>query len=554
MTPKPAFRSTITQALADTVIDESRSDDGSAPRRVMDVSKLPQVGEVVGSLYRLIRLLGQGTFGKVYVAERVDVPEHQVALKITLREMYSGRDVERELVMLAAAGHPHMVQLKDHGATPDYVWFTMPVYEGETLAKRLQRGTLSLREAHDIFVPIARSLEALHRAGLRHQDLKPDNVFLAQFGGRIHPIILDLGVAAERTAKFVAGTILFAAPEQTMALTGTAEDLPLDEKMDTYGLAATLLLSLVGMDHFPGGNAGTREEMAQAQQQRADEPLHPDALPDLEGKPRTLLVDAFRRWFALDAAARSSMSEMGDELEVLLEKEREEQLAEQRQRSQQKAKLLRTRLAVGALMLLAIGALGAAYSKRETLRLANQLEQARAIGAESFDNLKMCEGAQQLTRTELTTCQSQKARDQANYQHSLAQLAKSGGKSLEEATNQVMVCTAKLKTCEDDAETAAKTCSTEREKLITEHDKRVTELINQRDDQTTLLEASRQSLVRCEAELASCRLDAVSAKDNPYADPVRPPPARPPASVPPLPPPAPTTPPTPPPEDPVLWD
>src|SRR5262245_27558171 len=88
---------------------------------------LPSVGDVVGSHYRLVRLLGEGMFGQVYVAQRIDVPEHQVALKILPRSVYAGRNVERELVMLATVGHPHVVQLKDHGWTDDYVWLTMPV-------------------------------------------------------------------------------------------------------------------------------------------------------------------------------------------------------------------------------------------------------------------------------------------------------------------------------------------------------------------------------------------------------------------------------------------
>src|SRR6185503_19486691 len=93
--------------------------------------------DLVGEHYRLVRLLGQGMFGKVYVAQRVDVPEHQVALKLLPRSLYASRNVERELVMLATVGHPHVVSLKDHGTTDDYVWLTMPVYEGETLAERL---------------------------------------------------------------------------------------------------------------------------------------------------------------------------------------------------------------------------------------------------------------------------------------------------------------------------------------------------------------------------------------------------------------------------------
>ncbi|MFW5739596.1 MAG: serine/threonine-protein kinase [Myxococcota bacterium] len=554
---KPVFRSTITQALADTVIDESRSQDGR-PTPTLDVSSLPDVGDLVGNLYRLVRLLGKGTFGKVYVAERIDVREHQVALKITLREMYSGRDVERELVMLAAAGHPHMVQLKDHGTTPEYVWFTMPVYEGETLATRLQRGTLSLREAYETFLPIARSLAALHRAGLRHQDLKPDNIFLAEFAGRIHPIILDLGVAAERTSQFVAGTILFAAPEQTLALTGVADDLPLNEKMDTYGLAATLLLSLVGMEHFPGANAGTQEEMAAAQQDRAQSPLDANALPELQGRPRDMLIDAFRRWFSIDAAMRSSMTEMAEELDVLLEKEREEAHAEERMRARQKAKLLRTRLAAAALMLMALGFLGWAYSKRETLRLANELEEAKAIGADSFDKLETCQAAQQLTQNDLTNCKALRTRDHANFQHTLKKLSESGDSERNECTQQVMMYSSKLKTCEDEAEAADKACTEERDRLVTEHADEVRELTGARDQcretveaRTKEIDTLKNAMSSCETELAACQLEAAASNDDPYGHSTSPASAQPIASAPPLPSPPSTVaaPPPPPPDD-----
>src|SRR3954470_12233961 len=154
----------MTEALAATVVDAGATGSGPNPFRT---DLLPDVGDLVGGHYRLVRLLGKGMFGKVYVAERIDVPAHQVALKLVPREVYSGRNVERELVMLAAASHPNIVQLKDHGMTEAYVWLTMPVYEGETLGDRLRRGPLSLRSAYEIFLPIARALHALHNAGLR---------------------------------------------------------------------------------------------------------------------------------------------------------------------------------------------------------------------------------------------------------------------------------------------------------------------------------------------------------------------------------------------------
>jgi len=160
----------------------------TSPEVVFDPDGLPLEGDVVGGHYRLVTQLGEGTFGRVYIAERTDVREHRVALKVTSREVYGRRNVVRELTMLAAASHPHIVQLKDHGLTEDYVWLTMPLYEGETLEERLSRSPLSLREAYEIFLPIARGVEALHERGLRHQDIKPENIFLAQFSGRLHPV------------------------------------------------------------------------------------------------------------------------------------------------------------------------------------------------------------------------------------------------------------------------------------------------------------------------------------------------------------------------------
>ena len=124
------LRTTTVQAFALTMADPSRR-TGVAPRSSeagpdsdptpAPMLALPDVGDVVGEHYKLVRLLGQGMFGKVYVAQRLDVPEHQVALKLLPRSLYAGRNVERELVMLATVGHPHVVQLKDHGTTdPEY--------------------------------------------------------------------------------------------------------------------------------------------------------------------------------------------------------------------------------------------------------------------------------------------------------------------------------------------------------------------------------------------------------------------------------------------------
>ncbi|WP_437308594.1 serine/threonine protein kinase [Sorangium sp. So ce388] len=547
----PNLRTTIVHAFAVTVADPSslvrttsRGGTDDPEKSSRGPSILPDVGQVVGGLYRLGRLLGQGMFGKVYVAQRVDVPEHQVALKLMPRSLYAMRNVERELVMLATVGHPHVVQLKDHGMNAEYVWLTMPVYEGETLAQRLERSPLGMREAYDIFLPVARGLEALHAAGLRHQDVKPDNIFLAKFAGRVHPILLDLGVAAEREASFCAGTALYASPEQIRALNGFPGVVPLTEKMDTYGLATTLLYSLVNPRDFPGESAQTRTELVESHDVRADKPLADNALPDLTGRPRQLFQEALKRWLAIDPNERPTMRQIAEELEVLLEPEREAEREAERLRIKQKTSYLRARIAAGAMTLIGCAVVLLGVSKRETLRLANELDRARQVGAESFDKLDTCVASHQIAQSETSACRSARDQDRAEFNETLATLQKSGSMTEAEHARQIQSLhatqAARLKTCEDSAAAAEKASMTDRERLA-ESEKARAALVTERDEAKALAEqraaelaAATQQRASCDAERASCtaerdRLKAEAAAE-PYEGPPSPAPKAPPAA------------------------
>ena len=522
------IQTTITQAFAETVVDDSRT--GPAPSSMRhDMSDLPDVGDLVGDHYRLVRLLGRGTFGRVFVAERVDVPEHRVALKLMPREVYAGRNVERELVMLAAAGHPNVVQLKDHGMTDLYVWLTMPVYEGQTLDDRLNRRTLTLKEAYEIFVPIARGVAALHAYGLRHQDLKPENIFLAEFAGRLHPIILDLGVAAECSSSFVAGTILFAAPEQIASLTSSDDRPPLSEKIDTYSLAATLLLSLVGPDSFPGQPAKTEEEIEEAQRERATSPLRENALVELTGEPREKLARAFRRWMALDPSERSSMAEMAEQLDVLLEQEREAEESEAARIIRQGMLLRRFRLLVAGLLVGAVGLVGYAWTKRNTLRLANELARVRAEGAAQFDKLETCAASHRLSVDRVNECNNLRIRDRTDFQANLDRFKATGSAAQAECAEQMMTCTTRLRTCEDTSVTAARTCTSEREQIVAEWTTRAGQLAVQADELKRAAEARTVEVDSLNAETDKVRgeLRACQARvaENPYVDPSASPPS-----------------------------
>jgi tRNA A-37 threonylcarbamoyl transferase component Bud32 len=503
---------------------------------------LPLDGDIVGGQYRLVRRLGEGMFGRVYVAERTDVPEHRVALKVIDRAMYGGRNPERELVMLAAATHPNIVQLKDHGITDDYVWLTMPLYEGETLAERLERGPLSLREAYDVFLPITRGVQALHARELRHQDIKPENIFLADFEGRPHPVLLDLGVAVERNAAFVAGTALYAAPEQLAALGGVPGSSTLSARMDTYCLATTLLVALVGEDNLPGSDARSPFDIANAFEEREHNPLRGNTLPDLCGEPRRLLSDAFSRWLTPDPDDRPTAGEMATQLEVLLEQERDVQRGIERGVAQRKASLRRVRIALGALLLVGAGATAFGFSKRETLRIAAELDRVKAAGVVSFDKLDTCIAAHEIGQREIVSCETDRKADTAEQARAVLSLRNTSEHNESRFTLRVAAAAVKLRSCEDGAERT----KDEHTETLRENESKLSQIHTTLGETRRKLNASRTahkamkkthtsalaSQTACRADLASCIEDRETCLGPPAALPaaVGPAPKTPPAS------------------------
>jgi hypothetical protein len=220
-----------------------------APRRQRRRPVL-EMGTRIGERYEVEGLLGAGAFADVYRARDRDVTDHVVALKILRTPAADAQQVHtalRELQLIASVFHPSVVQLKDHGWHNGHLWFVMPLYRGETLTMRLQRGALSRREAREIFEPLAEALATMHRAGVLHQDIKPDNVFLANLDPegngktqRILPVLLDLGVAAKDAELVLAGTPAYFAPEVAARFAGAPDPPPVGPKADVFSLALTL--------------------------------------------------------------------------------------------------------------------------------------------------------------------------------------------------------------------------------------------------------------------------------------------------------------------------
>jgi hypothetical protein len=321
----------------------SDSREPSAPLGPLNTAQLPDCGEKVGGHCVLRALLGEGAFGRVFAAEDEETGQ-QVALKVVGLRRYPREYAEHELRALAAIAHPNVVQLNEHGveasASEPYLWYTMPLYRGSDLAATLKaQGSLSLARAHAVFTRIAGGVCEMHNLGLRHQDIKPDNIYLANMAGVAdhHPVLLDLGGAArEHTSRPLVATFPFAAPEQCEALIGGLlgdHHPPVTEKVDVYALAGTLLFALIGAKFAghdiaqsdtgssaaPAALLDLRSALAAVHAARAEHPLPLGALPYVTGATRERLSAAFRRWLAIDPLHRPSARAFVEELDVLLE-------------------------------------------------------------------------------------------------------------------------------------------------------------------------------------------------------------------------------------------
>lgn len=183
------------------------------------------VGTILDGKYRLERILGEGGFGVVYAARHVRLDR---AVAVKLLHPHCAEDVQaverfvREARATAALSHPNVVTVRDVDAAPDgSVYIVLELLEGESLAQHLaRRGPLSSIETMSILAPILDALDAAHRMGIVHRDVKPGNVFLSHdASGRVVPKLLDFGVAklagaTLTTTGTVLGTLAYTAPEQ----------------------------------------------------------------------------------------------------------------------------------------------------------------------------------------------------------------------------------------------------------------------------------------------------------------------------------------------------
>ena len=154
----------------------------------------PLAGTVLGGRYRLVRRLGEGGMGAVYLAHHIEL-DRSVAIKLLLPELARNRTAverfEREARTASTIGHPNIVDVFDLGRGADGTpYLAMELLEGRDLEAEIAAsgGRLRPERLVEILEPIANALDACHARGVVHRDLKPSNIFLARLGqiGRAH--------------------------------------------------------------------------------------------------------------------------------------------------------------------------------------------------------------------------------------------------------------------------------------------------------------------------------------------------------------------------------
>ena len=264
---------------------------------------LPLTNGDIFAGYTILRLLGSGGMGEVYLAQHPRLPRRD-ALKIlssavsvdtVFRERFT-----READIAAALSHPNIVAVYDRGEYEGQLWISMEYVDGTDAARLVHDhypAGMPANEAVEIVTAVAGALDYAHHHGLLHRDVKPANILLSQLDddGERRVFLADFGIAREladpsglTATNLTVGTVAYAAPEQLMGM-------ELDGRADQYALAATAFHLLTGAPPYEHSNPVA----VISQHLNATPPKLSDQRPDL-----TALDDALSKALAKDPGDR----------------------------------------------------------------------------------------------------------------------------------------------------------------------------------------------------------------------------------------------------------
>jgi CheY-like chemotaxis protein len=228
--------------------------------------------------YQLLRKIGAGGMSEVFLAER-DTDKRQVVLKILdMRSHASGEMLQRfiqEYAILSQIDHPHIVKIFDQGFTDEYAYIAMEYFSRGDIRALTQRQALPRDLSLAIIVQVAQALAEIHRRGIVHRDMKPENLMLRDDGSIA---LADFGVAksesdllAQTRHGEIVGTPYYLSPEQA----GGAAATPAS---DLYGVGVILFELLTGQKPYTAESL----EVLLVRHMHAPIPRLPEELRDLQ--------------------------------------------------------------------------------------------------------------------------------------------------------------------------------------------------------------------------------------------------------------------------------
>jgi eukaryotic-like serine/threonine-protein kinase len=210
----------------------------------------------VGS-YALVRILGEGGMGQVWLAEQTAPVKRPVALKLIKGGLYDSAVIQRfesERQSLAVMNHPAIAKVFDAGSTVDgQPYFVMEYVDGPPITRYCDDHQLKIRERLELFRKVCEGVQHAHQKAIIHRDLKPSNVLVVEVDGQPVPRIIDFGIAkaissqanSEQTMLTQAGALVgtpgFMSPEQSDP---RVQDV--DTRTDVYSLGVILYVLLTG--------------------------------------------------------------------------------------------------------------------------------------------------------------------------------------------------------------------------------------------------------------------------------------------------------------------
>ncbi|MCM3874858.1 MAG: serine/threonine protein kinase, partial [Thermoanaerobaculia bacterium] len=280
------------------------------------ISELPDTDAAAGAApgkragpYELIREIGRGGMGAVYLARRADAAfQREVAVKVVQGGLEAGPVLERfraERQILASLSHPNIATLLDGGTTEDGVpFFVMELVDGRPIDLHCRAEALGLDATLRLFLSVCAAVQHAHEKLVVHRDLKPSNILVTRDG---LPKLLDFGLArmltperAERTAtEQRALTLAYASPEQVRGE-------PVTTASDVYSLGVVLYALLTGRKPY---RAPTGEPAALLNAVLTEEPMAPGVAAPEAKIPRDLDAIVLK---ALRKEPRSRYGSAGD--------------------------------------------------------------------------------------------------------------------------------------------------------------------------------------------------------------------------------------------------